>query len=54
LGSSADIDRIPPGFKNRILSRFHPSMLSETEKKKIEKWDEMNDNMFFVVYTFKE
>jgi hypothetical protein len=54
LGSAAIIDKILPGYKDRIISRFHSTLISEIEGKKIEKWNEMNDNMFFVVYTFKE
>lgn len=54
IGSAADLDYVPVAMQHRILSRFHPSVLSETEKLRLNHWDEMKDNVFFVVYKFKE
>jgi hypothetical protein len=54
MGSAADYEFVSPAYRKRILSRFHPSVLNEKDMKRIEGWDEMNDNMFFVVYSFKE
>jgi hypothetical protein len=54
IGSAVDYDFVTPAYRKRILSRFHPSVLSKEERIRIESWDEIKDNMFFVVYKFKE
>lgn len=54
MGSAAELDYVPQSLSHRVLSRFHESVLNEADKMRLKDWDEMTDNMFFVVYKFKE
>jgi len=54
LGSPTLPGRVPEALSHRVLSSFHPSVLSEADKKRLKDWDEMEDNPFLVVYKFKE
>jgi len=54
LGSAAEYDYVSASYRKRILSRFNPSVLSNENLNRLEGWDEMQDNMFIMVYKFKE
>lgn len=55
MASTAEYEYVSPALREqRILSRFDPSVLKKDELNRLENWDELQDNMFFVVYEFKD
>ncbi|MFW6326866.1 MAG: 6-bladed beta-propeller [Bacteroidota bacterium] len=55
MASAAEYDYVSPALREeRILSRFDPSVLKKNDLNRLENWDELQDNMFFVVYKFRD
>jgi hypothetical protein len=54
MGSAMDLDRVAPEIRQRVVSRFNKSLINEKDRNRLDNWDEMTDNPYFVVYKFKE
>lgn len=55
MASAAEYEYVSPAIREqRILSRFDPSVLKKDDLNRLESWDELQDNMFIVVYKFRE